>query len=89
MTDPRPLARQVGLLIVTFVATLAILMGLLAVVGARKAPAVGSSSAPVGGSGAGGEAVLSTPSPASVTGSSSGEPTAATDPVLVGAGEIG
>jgi acid phosphatase type 7 len=89
MTDPRPLARQVGLLIVTFVATLAILTGLLAVVSARKAPAVGTPSAPAVVVGAGGEAVLPTPSPASVTGSSSGEPTAATDPVLAGAGEIG
>ena len=89
MTEPRPLARQVGLLIVSFIATLAILAGLLAAVSGRGSRAGSSQSAPPVATGVGGVAVLPSPTPASSTSSPSGEPTAATDPVLVGAGEIG
>ena len=91
MTDRRPIARQAGLLIVSFIATLAILAGLLAVVSGRGRATAGSPSAPAvpaAATGVGGVAIAPTPTRAT-TSSPSIEPTAATDPVLVGAGEIG
>ena len=87
MTDRRSLARQAGLLIVSFIATLAILTGLLAVVSGRGRAPGSSPPAPAVTTG-GGVALLPTPPPGSVS-SPSNAPTTATDPVLVGAGEIG
>jgi hypothetical protein len=90
MTDPRPLPRQVGLLIVSFIATLAILTGLLAIVSGRGPRA---STSPSGPPVVGGAEVLPSPrssSPGSMSApTATVQPTAATDPVLVGAGEIG
>src|SRR5580765_5664890 len=92
MTDRGPVARQAGLLIVSFVATLAVLTGLLALVSGRLPASAGSSSSPPPAASApGGVALVPSVSPGtpSTPSSQSALPTAATDPVLVGAGEIG
>jgi acid phosphatase type 7 len=88
MTDGRSIARQAGLLIVSFIATLAILTGLLAVVSGRGRSPASSPPAAAVATGVGGVAVAPPSTPA-VTSSPSNAPTAPTDPVLVGAGEIG
>jgi hypothetical protein len=88
MTDRRSLARQAGLLIVSFIATLAILTGLLAVVGGQGR-ARSSPPAPAVATGVGGVALAPTPPPGSMSSPSNAPTTAPTDPVLVGAGEIG
>jgi hypothetical protein len=91
MTDRRPVAHQVGLLIVSFVATLAILTGLLAVVSGRGRATGASPSPPPAASAQVGVAIVPSTAPGtqSSPGNQSTLPTAATDPVLVGAGEIG
>jgi hypothetical protein len=91
MTDRRPVARQAGLLIVSFVATLAILSGLLAVISGRGRATGASPSPPPGPSAPGGVAIVPSAAPRTTSSPSSQSnwPTAATDPVLVGAGEIG
>jgi len=88
MTDRRSLARQAGLLIVSFIATLAILTGLLAVVGGRGRAPGSAPPAPAVTTGAGVD-LAPTPPPGSVSSPSNAPTTAPTDPVLVGAGEIG
>jgi hypothetical protein len=88
MTDRRSLARQAGLLIVSFIATLAILTGLLAVVTGRERATGGSAAPSAAATSVGGVALAPSPTPGSLSSPRNG-PTAATDPVLVGAGEIG
>jgi hypothetical protein len=80
MTERRPLARQAGLLIVSFVATLGVLAGLLSVVSGRS---LGSNPA---------STIAVAPSLAASVGAPGGgvsaPPEVSGDPVLVGAGDI-
>ena len=86
MTERRPFARQAGLLLVSFIATIAILAGLVALASGRQVASPSprgiavASSAPTGGTG-------SSPSSGPVASASQSAPPA--DPVLVGAGDIG
>ena len=86
MTERRPFARQAGLLLVSFIATIAILTGLVALASGRQAASSSprgvavASSAPTGSGGS---------SPSSGAAASPSAPTVPSDPVLVGAGDIG
>jgi acid phosphatase type 7 len=80
MTSRRPLARHAGLLIVSFIATLAVLAGLLSVATGRERP----------GNSPSGIAVVPGLAASGLTPSdvASAPPELAGDPVLVGAGDI-
>jgi hypothetical protein len=81
MTERRRLARQAGLLVVSFIATLGVLAGLLSVVSGRS----------LGSNSASGSAVAPSPaaSVAAPGNANSAPPELSGDPVLVGAGDIG
>jgi acid phosphatase type 7 len=81
VTDSRPFARQAWLLLVSFVATVAILAGLLAVVSGRELRTSGSPATVAVAPGLLG-------SPSASVGAINPSPNAFADPVLVGAGDI-
>ena len=84
-------ARQFGLLVVVFVATLTVLAGLTAVTG-RGAPSATSPAASASASAGGGASAVATPTPgpsaSAPVESASSSPDTSGDPVFVGAGDI-